>query len=159
MITIRQATLEDVPVLLEFEQGVIEAERPMDSTLKEKDAFYYDLPDLISDENVEIVVAEIDHEIVGSGYAKIKKGRECFTYDEYAYFGFMYTKPEYRGKGVNKLVIEHLYDWSYQKGISEVRLTVYPDNPSAIKAYEKVGMKSCLIEMRIDLRERVNGEE
>ena len=34
MITIRKATIEDLPVLLEFEQGVLRAERPMDRTLK-----------------------------------------------------------------------------------------------------------------------------
>jgi hypothetical protein len=34
-IKIREATLDDLQTLLEFEQGVIAAERPMDSGLKE----------------------------------------------------------------------------------------------------------------------------
>jgi hypothetical protein len=36
---IRKATIDDLPVLLQFEQGIISAERPFDSTL---------LPDPIS---------------------------------------------------------------------------------------------------------------
>lgn len=32
-IMIREATILDLPTLLEFEQGVIEAERPMDAGL------------------------------------------------------------------------------------------------------------------------------
>ena len=151
---IRKATLEDIPVLLEFEQGVIEAERPMDVTIKREKTHYYNLLALINDLNIELVVAEVNGEIVSSGYAKIKEGRDCFTYDEFSYLGFMYTKPEFRGKGINKKILEHLYDWSRSKGLNEVRLEVYPDNPSAIKAYEKAGMSSCLITMRIDLNEQ-----
>jgi hypothetical protein len=34
-INIREAKLEDLNILLEFEQGIITAERPYDPTLKE----------------------------------------------------------------------------------------------------------------------------
>ena len=59
MISIRKATIEDLPVLFEFEQGVLRAERPMDGTLKLKNTYYYDIPNLIDDSSVELVVAEI----------------------------------------------------------------------------------------------------
>ena len=58
MITIRKATIEDLPVLLEFEQGVLRAERPMDRTLKLNNTYYYDIPNLIEDPLVELVIAE-----------------------------------------------------------------------------------------------------
>lgn len=153
MIHIRKATMKDLPILLEFEQGVIEAERPMDETIKKGKTYYYDLPEMIQNPDFELIVAEINDEVVGSGYATLKKGRECFDYEYFSYLGFMYTKPEHRGKGVNKKVMDYLYGWSKSKGIKEVRLTVYPDNPSAIKAYEKAGMHSCLLTMRIDLNQ------
>ena len=41
-ITFREATLEDKPKLLQFEQQLIAYERPFDSILKE-DCTYYDL--------------------------------------------------------------------------------------------------------------------
>jgi GNAT superfamily N-acetyltransferase len=66
----------------------------------------------------------------------------------------MFTKEDYRGKGVNKTIMNYLYDWSLSKGIYEIRLEVYPSNDAAIKSYEKVGMRATMHTMRIDLRNR-----
>ena len=154
MITIRKATTEDLSILYEFEQGVLHAERPMDKTLKLKNTYYYDIPNLINDSNVELVVGEINGVTVGCGYARIKQSRDCFQFDQFSYLGFMFTKEDYRGKGVNKTIMNYLYDWSLSKGIYEVRLEVYPSNNAAIKAYEKVGMQATMHTMRIDLRNR-----
>jgi len=154
MITIRKATIEDLPVLFEFEQGVLRAERPMDETLKLKNTYYYDIPNLIEDSSVELVIAELDGVIAGCGYAKIKKARDCFQFDQFSYLGFMFTKEDYRGRGVNKKIMNYLYDWSFSKGINEVRLEVYPTNIPAIKAYEKSGMTCSMQTMRIDLRSK-----
>jgi GNAT superfamily N-acetyltransferase len=63
----------------------------------------------------------------------------------------MYTKPEFRGKGIIQKIIESLKKWALEQGLNEVRLTVYHDNIPAIKAYEKSGFKSHLNEMRIRL--------
>ena len=154
MITIRKAAIEDLPVLFQFEQGVLTAERPMDGTLKLKNTYYYDIPNLIDDSNVELVVGEINGVTVGCGYARIKQARDCFQFDQFSYLGFMFTKEDYRGKGFNKTIMNYLYDWSLSKGIYEVRLEVYPSNKAAIKAYEKVGMQATMHTMRIDLRNR-----
>lgn len=40
---VRIATLKDLPTLLAFEQGVIEAERPFDPTIKAGNINYYDI--------------------------------------------------------------------------------------------------------------------
>lgn len=154
MITIRKATTEDLSILYEFEQGVLHAERPMDKTLKASKTFYYDIPNLISDPTSELVLAEINGVITGCGYARIKQARDCFQFDQFSYLGFMFTKEDYRGKGVNKTIMNYLYDWSLSRGIYEIRLEVYPSNNAAIKAYEKVGMQATMNTMRIDLRNR-----
>lgn len=154
MITIRKATTEDLSILYEFEQGVLHAERPMDKTLKASKTFYYDIPNLISDQTAELVIAEINGVIAGCGYARIKQARDCFQFDQFSYLGFMFTKEDYRGKGVNKTIMNYLYDWSLSRGIYEIRLEVYPSNNAAIKAYEKVGMQATMHTMRIDLRNR-----
>ncbi len=146
---VRQASFEDLKVLLAFEQGVIEAERPMDPTLAPDPISYYDLSELIASENAEVVVVEYHDNVVASGYAKIKNALPYLNHEYYSYLGFMYTKPEFRGKGLNKLIVDELLKWSASKGLDEVRLTVYDDNPAAIRAYEKVGFKKHLIEMRI----------
>jgi ribosomal protein S18 acetylase RimI-like enzyme len=154
MVTIREATIDDLKTLLDFEQGLIDAERPMDITLKREETKYYDLLYMIKEPTIYLVVAEIDGEQVGCGYARIIKARQCFQYEQFSYLGFMFTKPEHRGKGVNQKVMDALYDWSRSQGVNEVRLEVYPNNPAAIKAYQKSGMKECLVTMRIDLRDK-----
>ena len=109
MITIRKATTEDLSILYEFEQGVLHAERPMDKTLKASKTYYYDIPNLISDLKVELVIAEINGVIAGCGYARIKQARDCFQFDQFSYLGFMFTKEDYRGRGVNKKIMNYLY--------------------------------------------------
>lgn len=146
---VRPASLNDLSILLEFEQGIITAERPMDPTLQPDPISYYDIAELIDSEDAEVLVVEHNLEVVASGYAKIKRAHHYLDHEYYSYLGFMYTKPEFRGKGVNKLIVKGLRDWSVSKGLKEIRLTVYDENIAAIKAYEKVGFKKHLIEMRI----------
>lgn len=145
----RPATLEDLSTLLRFEQGVIQAERPFDPTLAEDPITYYDLRKLLGSKDAQVVVIMHDTEIVASGYALKKLARHYLDHEFYSYLGFMYTHPDYRGKGLNALIIEELKIWSKEKGLNEIRLTVYEDNIPAIKAYEKIGFKKHIIEMRL----------
>ncbi len=149
MIT-RQATEQDLEILLEFEQGVVTAERPFNSTLIDGEIHYYDLKSLIQSPEATLIVAEENNEIIASGYALIKKAeKNYYRFKEYAYLGFMYVKPEYRGKGINKVITDELITWAKSRGINEVRLEVYAQNESAIKAYEKAGFEPHILLMRL----------
>ncbi len=147
----RTATLDDLPILLEFEQGIIETERPYDKTLKFGYITYYNIKEMILSKNTEVVVAVLSNKIIGSAYANIRKAEPYLNHSYYAYLGFMYVAPEQRGKGINKGIIEFLFDWIKQKNITEVELDVYNDNSSAIKAYEKAGFKKHMINMRMKI--------
>ncbi|WP_454059948.1 N-acetyltransferase family protein [Elizabethkingia ursingii] len=149
MITLRYATEGDLPALLEFEQGVVTAERPYNPTLIEGEIHYYNLNSLIDSENAALIVAEDEENIIASGYALIKNTeKDYYNFDRYAYLGFMYVKPEYRGKGVNKLILDELTNWSKDQGVSEIRLEVYSDNVPAVKAYEKAAFEPLILLMR-----------
>jgi ribosomal protein S18 acetylase RimI-like enzyme len=147
-ITIREATPADLPTLLRFEQGVITAERPFDPTLKKEETHYYDLHQMITASHIELLVAEIDGKLVGSGYARIENAKPYLQHTHHAYLGFMYVEPEYRGHGINKAIIDALEDWAISQGITETRLDVYNENAPAIKAYEKAGFIKHLVNMR-----------
>ncbi len=148
---IRIATLNDLSVLLRFEQGVIEAERPFDPTIKEGEIAYYDITELISSPNSEVFVAEIENEIVASGYAKIKSDRHYLKHEKQGYLGFMYVSENHRGKQLNKQIVDTLLQWCKSRNIFEIRLDVYDDNIPAINAYQKVGFKKHMINMRLDI--------
>jgi len=149
--TIRLATLQDLSTLLKFEQGLIEAERPMDVTIKDGNISYYDIFELIKNKDSDVFVVELNGDIVASGYARIKDDRHYLKHDKQGYLGFMFVPEEHRGKGLNKLIMKALLKWCKTRGIFEIRLDVYQDNLSAIKAYEKVGLKKHMITMRIDI--------
>lgn len=150
-ITTRPATLQDIETLLAFEQGVIEFERDFDSTLQTENTHYYNIPELITAPHIQFIVAECQGQIIGCGYARIEVSKPYLQHQKHAYLGFMFVKSDFRGKGVNKIVIEALKNWAVSKQIKELRLDVYFDNPGAIKAYQKVGFKNHMIEMRMGL--------
>jgi GNAT superfamily N-acetyltransferase len=133
MLIVREAKIEELETLLEFEQGIVLAERPFNPTLKEGEVHYYDLAKLVESPLSAVFVAELDGELIASGYVLEKEAKDYEKHDLYAYLGFMYVRPEHRGKGVN------------QK-------EVYSENPSAIRAYKKAGFEPHLLEMRLELK-------
>lgn len=153
MLEIRDATPKDVETLLKMEQGVVDSERPYDSTLKDKGVKYYDINELISSENSSLKVVQINGTIIASGYAKIKESVHYVKHKNYSYLGFMFVDPDHRGKGVISLIIKELCDWSKSKGVSELRLDVYSGNAPAIRAYKKMKFEERMIEMRLDLNQ------
>lgn len=147
-IILRSATHADLATLRRFEQGVIETERAFDPTLKKGPITYYDLDYMINARHIELVVAELNGEVVGSGYARIETSDHFLQHDQHAYLGFMYVEPGHRGKGINKIILEKLKDWASSRQVTELRLEVYVENASALAAYEKAGFIKHMIEMR-----------
>lgn len=153
-INIRSASQGDLPTLLEFEQGIIAAERPMDHTLKPDPISYYDVEALIASADAEVAVAEIDETLIGSGYARKATSRSYLQPAFHAEIGFLYVRAPHRGKGVNKMILEHLFSWAQENDLPEIHLSVYPTNQPALRAYEKVGFEPYLVEMRLNLEEQ-----
>ena len=147
----REAVLSDLDSLLAVEQKVVEAERPFNSSIKAGKTHYYDIKKLIVDSHSHVLVAEDDRRIVGTGYAQIRSSKESLQHSRHSYLGFMYVSTEYRGKGVNKQIVDLLISWSRSQGVSDCYLDVYSKNSSAIRAYEKIGFESSMVEMKLGI--------
>jgi GNAT superfamily N-acetyltransferase len=152
-VKIRRAKKEDLPVLLEFEQGIIRDERPFDPTIAPDPIRYYPLDELIYSQDACVLVAEVNEQLVASGMARRWKSRAYLDHSEHGFLGFMYTRPSHRGQGINKLLVDELVQWCRSQQLFEVRLTVYSGNQSAVRAYEKAGFTSHIIEMRLPRNE------
>jgi RimJ/RimL family protein N-acetyltransferase len=148
-ILIRPAIINDLETLFRFEQGVITAERPFDPTLKEGHINYYDLRGMIDAPDVMLLVATLDSELIGSGYARIEESKIYLKHPKHAYLGFMYVEPAHRGKGINQKIISALKAWASAQNVTECQLEVYYDNLPAIKAYEKIAFSKLMIKMRL----------
>lgn len=150
-ISIRRAATADLPKLAEFLQFLVDAERPFDPTLKEGEIFYYSIEEFISDKKSEILVIDYKGQIIGCGYAQIRSAKPFQKFESFGYLGFMYVSPEFRGNGLNNLLLNDLKKWVLSQGITEVRLEVYSENQAAISAYQKAGFKQISTTMRCDI--------
>jgi ribosomal protein S18 acetylase RimI-like enzyme len=148
-ITFREATTNDIEVLEVFELNVIEAERPFNDAIKSTDANYYGILDLINSPKSHLLVAEYDEKIIATGYVQIRQSKASLKHAYHGYLGFMYVLPEFRGRGINKSILEKLISWGSKKQIVDFYLDVYSSNQSAIRAYEKVGFNASLLEMKL----------
>jgi len=150
-IIIRAAVQSDLPILKGFEQGIIATERPLNDSLKTDEICYYDISALIDADNSVVMVADDNGQVVGSGYARIKESKAHLVHDHHAYLGFMYVAPSHRGRGINQLIIQSLINWGKTQGMQDFYLDAYTQNHSAIRAYQKLGFNSSLVEMKLSL--------
>lgn len=148
-ISYREANLNDLAQLKKLEQAVVDAERPFNQSIKEGPAAYYDIAALIENDNACLIIAEENEFIIGSGYAQIRESKTYLEHDLHSYLGFMYVASNYRGQGINQTIIERLMAWSRSKNVDDFYLDVYSQNTAAIKAYEKVGFKANMTEMKL----------
>ena len=150
-LILREASVDDYRSLAALEQKVIDAERPYNASLKEKGAYYYDIEKLISDRDSRLVVGEVSGDIVATGYVQVRHSKPALDHDNHGYLGFMYVAEEYRGLGLNKVILNDLVSWGQQRGVTDFYLDVYEENSSAVRAYEKFGFQGSLLEMKLQL--------
>jgi len=150
-IKIRPAVIADWEVLCEFEQGLIEFERQFNNTLSVGKISYYDIKELIADELTQLLVAEYEGQLIASGFVRIQNAKPYVKHKKFAYLGFMYTAPAFRGRGINKIVVDRLIEWARNKKVYELLLGVYGENEGAIKAYQKAGFNPFMVQMRLGL--------
>ena len=150
MVKLREAKIEDLSLLLEFEKSLIEYEKKFTPNLKKSSFSYYNLRAYIENPDISVVVAEQKNEVIASGYALVKKNKAYKNPEYYVLLGFMYVIPEQRGAGVNKIIIDYLLNWGKSRGYSEFQLDVYAQNESAIRAYKKAGFTFETFTMRIN---------
>lgn len=148
-IDIRAATTDDIIVLRGFEQKLISVEREFDAELKSSDAIYYELENLVSDNDSYLVVAESSGEVIGSGYGQLRESKSCFDTGKLCYLGFVFVDDSCRGLGVAKQIIDEVCNWSEERGVTYFLLEVYSENKTAVQAYEKLGFESLSVTMEL----------
>ncbi len=150
-LTIRQATPADLDALERFQQGIIAVERRYDPLLRDRDVRYYDIAAMLADPAVCLLLAETDGVPVGCAFARIDVPKPWLRHAREAYMGLMFVEPAWRGQGVNTQLLTALKAWCREQGVSELRLDVYADNTSAVRAYRKAGFRPSMVEMRASL--------
>ena len=134
-ITVRRATLSDLEQLVEF--AVWEAEEAEGIELS-ADVVRRGIRPALEDESVaRYWVATGDDRIIGN--ISVIKEWSNWKAGYYWWIQSIYLRPEYRGRGLTRTLLQAVKDSAVEDGALEIRLYVHRQNANAIRAYLRAG--------------------
>ena len=136
-IFIRSATEKDVPVIFALIKELAEYEKLADQIKTTEDELRKTL--FGKDQFVEILLAEYDNKIVGQ--ALFLKNFSTFLGKPGIYLEDLYVKPDLRGKGIGKALLDKIISIAKERNYGRVEWSVLDWNEPAIDFYKKIGAK------------------
>jgi GNAT superfamily N-acetyltransferase len=134
-ITIRSATERDVPLILSFIRQLAEYERLLDAVKATEEQLR---ATLFGARPVgEVVIAEDAGTPVG--FALFFQNYSTFLAQPGLYLEDLFVIPSARGRGVGRLLLEHLSQIAIDRGYGRVEWAVLDWNAPAIGFYKRIG--------------------
>lgn len=137
---IRRGHVRDIPQLIRMRYDFSMEDKPAQPELF--DAFYEEceafFQEMFASSRWSVWVAEADESIVSHIYLERvdtipRPGRKK---SPYGYITNVYTKPEYRARGIGGAILQEINRWAKENGFTF--LTVWPSEAS-VKFYERHG--------------------
>lgn len=134
-IFIRTANENDVPTIFALIKELAEFEKLSDKINTNE----HELRKTLFGENkfVEILLAEYDHVVIGQ--ALFFKNFSTFLGKPGIYLEDLYVKPEMRGKGIGKALLDKIISIAKERNYGRVEWSVLDWNEPAIEFYKKIG--------------------
>jgi GNAT superfamily N-acetyltransferase len=136
-VFIRTANENDVPAIFELIKELAEFEKLADQIKTTENELRKTL--FGSDRFVEVLLAEFDAEIVGQ--AIFFKNFSTFLGKPGIYLEDLYVKPEMRGKGIGKALLDKIIEIAKERNYGRVEWSVLDWNEPAINFYKSIGAK------------------
>jgi GNAT superfamily N-acetyltransferase len=132
---IRPATRDDVPLVLGLIRELAEYER----LLHEVTATEAEVQELLfgARPGGEAVIAEINGET--AGYALFFHNCSTFLCKRGLYLEDLFVRPQFRSRGIGKLLLAHLARLALERGCARFEWAVLDWNESAIGFYRSIG--------------------
>lgn len=89
--------------------------------------------DQLIKESVAFFITRADGVPAGSGGVKF--------YEDFGELKRMYVRPQFRGRGLGKLMLKHLEEFARQQGTTVLRLETGIYQPEAMGLYERMGYR------------------
>ena len=134
MLSIRAATIADVPLLRSFIQELAEYERESEEVLITEEQLRRD--GFGPDPRFRAVIAEQDGQ--PAGFAVFFTSFSTWT-GSGLFLEDLFVRETFRGHGVGKALVCHLAEVARKEGHHTIRLDVLHWNESAIKFYKSLG--------------------
>jgi GNAT superfamily N-acetyltransferase len=133
--TIRLATAQDVPVILQFIKGLAEYEKLTPEVTATEDLLRETL--FGSRQVAEVIIGEYRGEPVG--FALFFHNYSTFLGRPGIYLEDLFVKPEMRGRGFGRVLLAYLAKLAYERKCGRVEWSVLDWNDPAIQFYRKLG--------------------
>ena len=134
-LVIREATVEDVPLLLTLIRELAEYERLLHEVLATEDM----LREALFGER-RVAEAVIGYHDGGpAGFALFFHNFSTFLGRPGLYLEDLYVRPEHRGKGFGRALLAHLARLAKRRGCGRLEWCVLDWNEPAIKFYKSLG--------------------
>lgn len=104
--------------------------------------------ELLRNPEMLILVAALpDEDLIGFVISSCKNNPAIFEVKRTSEVWDLFVRPEYRGKGIARGLMDMAFEGLQKMGAQDVRLHVAMANESAIALYEKMGMRKMMYRM------------
>jgi GNAT superfamily N-acetyltransferase len=137
-LSIRSATVHDVPLIRELIEGLADYEQLRHECVATDDL----LRDTLFGARpvAEVVIAELD--AAAAGFALFFHNYSTFLARPGIYLEDLYVRPEFRGRGVGKKLLQHLATLAVARDCGRLEWSVLDWNEDAIGFYKSLGAKA-----------------
>jgi ribosomal protein S18 acetylase RimI-like enzyme len=157
-ISVRKATSDDYNTLCELFDEIDALHRDNlprifqkpSGPVREQDYYL----ELIADEKVGLLVAEVGEKLVGFVHAIVKDtpAIPVFVPRRYAIVDGIVVKSGFQNQGIGSILMDKVQDWATAKGATSIELNVYEFNETAIFFYERLGYRPLSRKMSKELK-------
>lgn len=136
-LKIRNATKEDVPLIVQFIKEIADYEKLSHEVIATESIVFESL--FGKEKSAEVVIGEFENKPVG--YAIFFHNFSTFLGRKGLYLEDLFVRPEYRGKGFGKKLLLHLVKIAKERNCGRMEWSVLNWNTPAIEFYQSLGAK------------------
>jgi GNAT superfamily N-acetyltransferase len=157
-VRIRRATADDLRTLSIFGTRLAELHVSFDdrrfvSPDPPEPVYFKYFASQIARPDAALLIAELGATPIGFAFVRMEEESIEDLRGASAWLHDIFVDPEARGWGVGKQLVEAAIDAAHSLGSNNLMLSVSPSNASGRRLFESMGLRTTMIEMRIELGE------
>ncbi len=149
---VRRMSPGDTDAVVELWKGTVAYHAGIDARLEVREGseeeFRRFLTRIVSSrEDVIILVAEVDGEVVGFLIGMVRERTPVFIRSIHGYITDIYVDPGFRRRGIGRRLVETAVEWFAARGLDHVRLQVAAANAAGIAFWKNLGFEDYFLEL------------
>ena len=147
-ITIREATMEDMPSMLKLWTKLMEFHRTLSTHFELADdaenVWESFVRKQLDELNSLLIVAEFSGSIVGFSLASIQSNIPVFKINKYGVIYDLFVEETFRKRGIGRKIFDFAREWFEQNGVEHLQVSVAHHNPLAQRFWHAMGFTNYL---------------